>query len=200
MSGTVCDERNRATSQSLVSCSHIPIRGKMSSTPSPPTPFLLTYSGPSSWRTYIQPANSFYLPHLKGAGIENFKVRNRGGYSCHLSGTAWCAVSPPPPLFSFAPVSCLFLQTGILYFSVFMESSAVPVPGLTSPLRFSALTPTGSPACVPSPQGSLWKVRASACFLLVVGLLLTYTQGSAGMLRTRAAIFVVGRLKKRMTP
>lgn len=26
------------------------------------------------------------LPPLKGAGIENFKVRNRGGYSCHLSG------------------------------------------------------------------------------------------------------------------
>lgn len=92
MSGTVCDERNRATSQSLVSCSHIPIRGKMSSTPSP-TPFLLTYSGPSSWHTYIQPANSFYLPHLKGAGIENFKVRNRGGYSCHLRDSMVCSLS-----------------------------------------------------------------------------------------------------------
>lgn len=57
-----------------------------------------------------------------------------------------CAVSP---LFLFVPVSCLFLQTGILYFSVFMESSVVPVPRLTSPPSLSALTLTGSSVCVP---------------------------------------------------
>lgn len=135
------------TFRSLVSGSHIPIRGEklhpISSYP------ISTYFVPSSWCTYIQPTNSFYLPHLKGAGIENFKVRNRGGYACHLSGTAWCAVSP---LFLFVPVSCLFLQTGILYFSTFMESSPVPVPGLTSALSLSALTLTGSSAWAPSPK------------------------------------------------
>lgn len=145
----LCVMREKSlTFQSSVSGSHIPIRGEKLH-PSPPTPFLLTYFVPSSWRTYIQPTNSFYLPHLKGAGIENFKVRNRGGYACHLSGTAWCAVSP---LFLFVPVSCLFLQTGILYFSMFMESSPVPGPGLTSALSLSALTLTGSSACASSPK------------------------------------------------
>ena len=86
MTGTACDERDHVTSWSLVSGSHIPTRGEINSTPSPSTPFPLTYFVPSSWHTYVKPANSFYLPPLKGAGIENFKVRNRGGYSCHLSG------------------------------------------------------------------------------------------------------------------
>lgn len=145
----VMREKSSLTFQSSVSGSHIPTRGEKLHPSPPPTPSRLTYFVPSLWRTYIQPANSFYLPHLKGAGIENCKVRNRGGYACHLSGTAWCAVSP---LFLFVPVSCLFLQTGILYFSMFMESSPVPVPGLTSALSLSALTLTGSSAWAPSPK------------------------------------------------
>lgn len=79
---------------------------------------------------HLDSAPSLILPtSSEGAGIENFKVRKRGSYFLHFSGTAWCAVSS---LFSFAPVSCLFLQTDILYFSMYM-GKCCPRPSPTSP-------------------------------------------------------------------
>lgn len=79
---------------------------------------------------HLDSAPSLILPtSSEGAGIENFKVRKRGSYFLRFSGTAWCAVSS---LFSFAPFSCLFLQTDILYFSMHM-GKCCPRPSPTSP-------------------------------------------------------------------
>lgn len=76
---------------------------------------------------HLDSAPSLILPtSSEGAGIENFKVRKRGSYFLRFLGTAWCAVSS---LFSFAPFSCLSLQTDILYFSMHVVSAA-PAPVL----------------------------------------------------------------------
>lgn len=73
---------------------------------------------------------SLILPtSLKGAGIENFKVTNRGSYFLRFSGTAGCAVSS---LLLFAPFSCLFLQTNILSFSTTWRK-VLSQPGPASP-------------------------------------------------------------------
>lgn len=79
---------------------------------------------------HLDLAPSLILPtSSKGAGIENFKVRKRGSYFLHFSRTAWCAVSS---LFSFAPFSCLFLQTNSLYYSMYL-GKCCPCPRPTSP-------------------------------------------------------------------
>lgn len=73
------------------------------------------------------------LPHVKGAGIENFKVRNRGGYSCHRSGTAWCAVSSLLVCSSLLPLSAD--QQSLLQYGHGVQCCPGPRPDLASPFK-----------------------------------------------------------------
>lgn len=80
---------------------------------------------------------SLVLPtSLKGAGIESFKVTNRGRYFLRFSGTAGCAVSSLLVCSFLLPLSAN--RHSLLQHHV--EGSAVPAwARLTSQLRFPTL-------------------------------------------------------------
>lgn len=82
-------------------CLHPVSRKRSSMTPSSTCFYLLTLV-PHQVR--LDSAPSLVPPTLWGAGIETFKVRNRGSYCLHFSRTACCAASS---LSSCVPSSCL---------------------------------------------------------------------------------------------